>query len=39
MLLTSLWVVLRRYSAVVRVKDPAAETAWRSMASAWSFRR
>lgn len=39
LLLTSLWVVLRRYSAVVRSKDPAAADAWGSMARAWSFRR
>jgi hypothetical protein len=37
--LTSFWVVLRRYAAVVRVSHPAAAAAWRTMASAWSFKR
>jgi tyrosine-protein kinase Etk/Wzc len=39
LLLTSFWVVLRRYGAVVRAKDPASAAAWRGMASAWSFKR
>jgi capsule polysaccharide export protein KpsE/RkpR len=39
LLLVSFWVVIRRYAAVVRTEDPAAAAAWRSLASAWSFRR
>jgi tyrosine-protein kinase Etk/Wzc len=39
LLLVSFWVVLRRYAAVMRVQDPSAAAAWRSLARAWSFKR
>jgi capsule polysaccharide export protein KpsE/RkpR len=39
LLLVSFWVVIRRYAAVMRAKDPAAAAAWRGLASAWSLRR
>ena len=39
LLLTSAWVVIRRYAAVTRANDPAASAAWRGLARAWSFRR
>jgi capsule polysaccharide export protein KpsE/RkpR len=39
LLLVSFWVVIRRYAAVMRAKDPAATAAWRGLASAWSLRR
>ena len=39
LVLVSLWVILRRYLALVRASDPAASAAWRNLASAWSFRR
>jgi tyrosine-protein kinase Etk/Wzc len=39
LLAVSFWVVLRRYAAVMRVQDPSAAAAWRSLARAWSFKR
>ena len=39
LLLSSVWVVLRRYAQALRARDPVAASAWRSLASAWSFRR
>jgi tyrosine-protein kinase Etk/Wzc len=39
LLLTSAWVVIRRYAAVTRANDPAALAAWQGLARAWSFRR
>ena len=39
LLLSSAWVVIRRYAAVARENDPAASAAWHSMARAWRFRR
>ena len=39
LLLTSTWVVVRRYVVLVRSSDPAASAAWRQLAGAWSFRR
>lgn len=39
LLLTSTWVVVRRYIALVRTSDPATSAAWRQLAGAWSFRR
>ena len=39
LVLVSIWVVLRRYLALVRATDPAASAAWRNLASAWSFKR
>jgi tyrosine-protein kinase Etk/Wzc len=38
LLLVSAWVVVRGYASNVRVNDPAAATAWRRLARAWSFR-
>jgi hypothetical protein len=31
--------VLRRYTQLVRERDPLAASAWRGLVSAWSFRR
>jgi len=39
LLLVSAWVVVRRYLATVGAEDPAAASAWRGLARAWSFRR
>jgi tyrosine-protein kinase Etk/Wzc len=39
LLLVSAWVVVRRYVATVGAEDPAAASAWRGLARAWSFRR
>lgn len=39
LLLVSSWVVLRRYTQLVRERDPVAASAWRGLVSAWSFRR
>ncbi len=39
LVLTSLWVVLRRYLQLVRLTDPSASAAWRNLGRAWSFRR
>jgi tyrosine-protein kinase Etk/Wzc len=39
LLLSSAWVVLRRYAQALRARDPVAASAWRSLASAWSFMR
>jgi len=39
LLLVSAWVVLRRYAATRRARDPAASEAWRSLVRAWSFKR
>jgi tyrosine-protein kinase Etk/Wzc len=39
LLLVSAWVVVRRYVATMGAEDPAAASAWRGLARAWSFRR
>ncbi len=39
LLLVSAWVVVSRYLATRRAADPAAASAWRGLARAWSFRR
>ncbi len=38
-LLVSMWVVVRRYLALVRATDPQSAAAWSGMAKAWSLRR
>ncbi|HEX2542502.1 MAG TPA: Wzz/FepE/Etk N-terminal domain-containing protein [Caldimonas sp.] len=38
-LLVSLWVVVRRYLALVRSSDPQSAAAWSGLARAWSLRR
>ena len=35
---SSLWVVWRGYSRLVREQDPNAEAAWQAMARAWRWR-
>lgn len=39
LLLSSMWVVWRRYRALVNASDPQAAQAWSTMASAWRVRR
>jgi capsule polysaccharide export protein KpsE/RkpR len=39
LLLSSIWVVWRRYRALVNATDPQAAQAWSTMASAWRLRR
>ena len=39
LLLSSAWVVVRRYGQTLRERDPVAASAWRALVSAWSFRR
>jgi capsule polysaccharide export protein KpsE/RkpR len=39
LLLSSAWVVLSRYAQTLRARDPVAASAWRGLASAWSFKR
>jgi uncharacterized protein involved in exopolysaccharide biosynthesis len=39
LLLSSLFVILRRYRALVREQDPEAAQAWERMAAAWRLRR
>ncbi len=39
LLLSSMFVVVRRYRALVREQDPEAAQAWERMASAWRLRR
>jgi tyrosine-protein kinase Etk/Wzc len=39
LLLVSGWVVVRRYLAVRRERDPSASAAWRDLVRAWSLRR
>ena len=39
LLLTSAFVVVRRYVAVVREEDPDGAAAWRALALAWRLRR
>jgi tyrosine-protein kinase Etk/Wzc len=39
LVLTSVWVVVRRYAQVVRADNPVASTAWLNLARAWSFKR
>jgi capsule polysaccharide export protein KpsE/RkpR len=39
LLLSSVWIVLRRYAHTLRARDPVAASAWRGLVSAWSFRR
>jgi capsule polysaccharide export protein KpsE/RkpR len=39
LLLACAWVIARRYAEARRDGDPAAETAWRRLVRAWSFRR
>ena len=39
LVLVSMGVVIQRYLALVRLTDPSASAAWRSLARAWSFRR
>jgi len=39
LLLVSTWVVVRRYVATLDAEDPAAASAWRGLARAWSLRR
>lgn len=38
LLLSTLWVIVRRYQAVVREQDPQAAQAWQAMRQAWSRR-
>jgi uncharacterized protein involved in exopolysaccharide biosynthesis len=38
-LLVSMWVVVRRYLALVRATDPQSAATWNAMARAWSLRR
>jgi uncharacterized protein involved in exopolysaccharide biosynthesis len=35
LLFSSLWVIVRRYSALSRQDDPGSEEAWRAMRQAW----
>ena len=37
-LLVSIWVVLRRYLALVRASDPQSAAAWNGLRKAWSLR-
>ncbi|HEX4235583.1 MAG TPA: Wzz/FepE/Etk N-terminal domain-containing protein [Caldimonas sp.] len=39
LLAASAWVVLRRYLALQRARDPVAAAAWRGMLRAWRVRR
>lgn len=39
LLLSSFFVILRRYRALVREQDPEAAQAWERMAAAWRLRR
>ena len=39
LLLTCLWVVIRRYNALVRETDPEAAGAWEAFRNAWRLRR
>jgi capsule polysaccharide export protein KpsE/RkpR len=39
LLLTTLWVVIRRYNRLVRETDPEAAGAWEAFRSAWRWRR
>jgi capsule polysaccharide export protein KpsE/RkpR len=39
LLFSSLWVIVRRYSALSRAEDPAQEEAWRAMRNAWRTRK
>jgi tyrosine-protein kinase Etk/Wzc len=39
LIVTSAWVVIRRYAAVTRANDPAASAAWHGLRRAWSFKR
>jgi tyrosine-protein kinase Etk/Wzc len=38
LLVASAWVVLRRYAALRRERDPVASAAWRGLVRAWSLR-
>jgi capsule polysaccharide export protein KpsE/RkpR len=39
LLLTTLWVVIRRYNRLVRETDPEAAGAWEAFRAAWRWRR
>jgi capsule polysaccharide export protein KpsE/RkpR len=39
LLFSSLWVIVRRYSALSREEDPGSEQAWRAMRAAWRTRK
>lgn len=39
LLFSSLWVIVRRYSALSRQDDPGSEEAWRAMRAAWRTRK
>ncbi len=39
LLLSSLFVVVRRYSAVAREQDPESAAAWQALSRAWKLRR
>jgi uncharacterized protein involved in exopolysaccharide biosynthesis len=39
LLLTTLWVVIRRYNRLVRETDPEAAGAWDAFRAAWRWRR
>jgi hypothetical protein len=39
LLAMSAWVVLRRYLALRRARDPVASAAWRGLVRAWRLRR
>ena len=37
--LTSAWVVVRRYATLARATDPDSDAAWRGLSRAWSWRK
>ncbi|QTN23480.1 hypothetical protein HZ992_00285 [Rhizobacter sp. AJA081-3] len=39
LLFSSLWVIVRRYSALSRQDDPGSEEAWQAMRAAWRSRK
>ena len=39
LLLSSAWVVVRRYRRLVAAADPGADLAWRGLRQAWRFGR
>jgi len=39
LLLSSLWVIVRRYAALARAQDPGSAAAWQALRGAWARRR
>ena len=39
LLLSSLWVIVRRYAALARAQDPGSAAAWQALRGAWARRK